>query len=149
MTESNIDLMFRLALGYLTQKLLGPLIKTEKLGRNRFELVPVYKKETKELDNSKIIIMFHYALLTEAAIKRLNKHIERAQNVGASRIVVLSYYSTPEMTTKISSQENISSYILMNSTQLNDMKTEILREDAPSQSEYETSVKEQLSFITY
>lgn len=137
-------MQFRVTLTYLTQKLLGPLIRTEKLGRNKFEVRTICRNES--LDKSKIQIIFHYALLTESTIKKLNKAIEKVQNEGANRIAILSYYSTPEMISKIKMQEKLPTYILMNNVQVNDIKSDILKEDL---NDYESSVKEQLSFLTY
>lgn len=112
--------------------------------------MPVWRKEAKlGSDTSKILILFHYALLTEGAVKKLNKRIEKAQSKGFSRLVILSYYSTPEMMGKIVNGKEIPIYVLMNSLQMNELKTSVLKEEVASQSDYETSVKEQLFSLTY
>ena len=147
--RSIVKLNTRILLNYLTQKLLAPLIKSEKLGRNMFDLVPAWRKEIKSFDNSKIAIIFHYAILKEATVKKINKCIEKAKLEGACKIILLSYFSTPEMLEKIDGYNEIPMYILMNDKRMEEIKPNIMRDKSNIEKDYEDCVKEQLSFITY
>ncbi len=125
------------------------MILTEKLGRTKFELVPVWKRRISAhvFDKSKVTILFHYAILKEDAAKKINKCIEKA-----GKVILLCYYATPLMLEKINKFEELTSYILVKDPKLKAVKSMILNESmqfkTPVASDYEDAVAEQLSFIS-
>ena len=72
---------------YLTQKLLGPMIMTEKLGKIKFDVICLWKRDASldSLDKNKVTILFHYAILKEEMVDKIRYGINK-RKIGCALI---------------------------------------------------------------
>ena len=128
---------------------------TEKLGRCRFDLIPVWKTSVSNysFDKSKVAVLFHYAILNDEAVSKVSKFIEKAKSKGVDKIVLLSFYSTPAILAKLTANEELQSYVLVKDPNLKAVKTMIMNESmqfkTPVADDYDDCVTEQLSYISH
>jgi len=145
---------YRYSLCYITQKLVGPMIQAEKLGRQKFDFIPTWKKDSTKFvfEKSRAAILFHFAILREDAVKRINKCIEKAEKAGCAKIIILCFYALPTLLAQITKTSEISIYSLVKDPQMRAIKSMVLNESqqfkTPVASEYEEAVLEQLSYIS-
>ena len=135
-------------MNFLTQKLLNPMIKSERLGRSQFNLISIGTKGIK-FDTTKLTILFHYSIMSDTDVTKINDCISKAKESGVEKISLLSYCTTPEMVSKITDHQNLPLYTLKKDLAISERELAISYDKAEIAHDFENCIKEQLAVFSY